>query len=122
MEISKLGVILPSAKSIPRGENPLLPIPKGMSKGQDLALVEGVTPQIIGRNASKLLWTNDELKSHMLSPKGKNKVGNIPRTDFSPVRKATLRGYFSLYSCSFSKRDNLGFLCNFSFRMELEFN
>ena len=94
MQISKLGVILPSAKSFPMNDNPLLPIPKGENKGKDLALVEGVSPQIIGRNASKMLWTTEEMKCHMMSPKGRNKVGNIPRTDFSPVRKETFKGYF----------------------------
>ena len=60
--------------------------------GENLALVEGVTPQIIGRNASKKLWTRDELKQHMLSPKVRTKSGVEPRTDFSPIRKALFKG------------------------------
>ena len=60
--------------------------------GKDLALVEGQTPQIIGRNAAKELWTRDEIKNHMLSPKGRCKAGAEPRTDFSPTRKAVFKG------------------------------
>ena len=91
-EIEKLGVLLPVAKRFKEEENATVPIPKGPAVGRDLALVEGGTAQVLGRNASKILWTRDELKAHMLSPKGKNKKGTEPRTDFSPVRKETLKG------------------------------
>ena len=91
-EISKLGVLLPAAKSFPVSDQLLLLITKGPGKGKDLALVTGTSPQIIGRNACKQLWTDDEMKTHMLSPKGKKKQGAIIRTDFSPVRKEHLKG------------------------------
>ena len=81
-EIAKLGVLLPVAKRFKEESNPTLPIPKGPDAGQDLALVEGGTAQVLGRNASKMLWSREELKRHMLSPKGKNKKGSEPRTDF----------------------------------------
>ena len=91
-EISKLGVLLPAAKSFPVFDQPLLLFTKGPGKGKDLALVTRTSPQIIGRNASKQLWTDDEMKIHMLSPKGKKKQGAFIRTDFSPVRKEQLEG------------------------------
>ena len=56
----------------------------------------GSTPQLIGRNASKELWTREELKCHMLSPKGKNKQGKEVRTDFSPTRKQLFKGLIHL--------------------------
>ena len=62
-------------------------------KGEDLALVDGVTSEVIGRNASKKLWDREELKNHMLSPKGKCKAGAEPRTDFSPTRKELFKGF-----------------------------
>ena len=96
MEVSKLGVLIPTAKPVSQGENPTLPIPKGPGKGNDLALVGGATPQLIGRNAAKELWEQEELKCHMLSPKGKNKQGKEPRTDFSPVRKQLFKGFHFL--------------------------
>ena len=70
----------------------MLEIPHGPGKGEDLALTEGSTAKIVGRNASKKLWDTEELKQHMLSPKGKYKTGAEPRTDFSPVRKALFKG------------------------------
>ena len=70
----------------------MLEIPHGPGKGEDLALTEGSTAQIVGRNASKKLWDTEELKQHMLSPKGKYKTGAEPRTDFSPVRKGLFKG------------------------------
>ena len=81
--------------------------------GKDLALVTGSTAQMIGRNACKELWTREELKVHMLSPKAKQqKQGTPVRTDFSPVRKELLKGsvdrFFSLNRkeiCSFSLGD-----------------
>ena len=94
--MSKLGVLLPVAKSFPENEQQLLPIPKGPGKGEDLATVGGISPQLIGRNACKKLWTEEELKKHMLSPKGKNKQGGVARTDFSPTRKGLLKGYLML--------------------------
>ncbi|XP_075246154.1 uncharacterized protein LOC142339780 [Convolutriloba macropyga] len=54
------------------------------------------TAQTIGRNASKKLWTREELKQHMLSPKMKNKAGSEPRTDFSPIRKNLFKELFQL--------------------------
>ena len=74
MEVSKIGVLIPTAKPVSQGENPTLPIPKGPGKGNDLALVGGATPQIIGRNAAIELWEQEELKCHMLSPKGKKQA------------------------------------------------
>ena len=84
--------MLPTPKSFDKSDKKLLPITVGPGIGEDLALVEGVTAQIIGRNASKKLWTRDELKQHMLSPKLKTKLGVEPRTDFSPVRKELFKG------------------------------
>ena len=83
---------MPAAKSFPMGETPLLLIPKGPGKGTDLAQVVGSSPQLIGRNACKELWTTEELKSYMLSPKMKQKQGAVLRTDFSPTRKEILKG------------------------------
>ena len=74
------------------GETPLLLIPKGPGKGKDLAQVVGSSTQLIGRNACKELWTTEELKSHMLSPKMKQKQGAVLRTDFSPTRKEIFKG------------------------------
>ena len=65
--------------------------------GSDLALIEGATPQLIGRNACRKLWTNDELKQHMLSPKIKQKPGVVARTDFSPTRKELLKGFVDCF-------------------------
>ena len=96
MEISKLGVLIPTAKPVSQGENPTLPIPKGPGKGNDLALVGGATLQLIGRNAAKELREQEEIKCHMLSPKGKNKQGKESRTDFSPVRKQLFKGFHFL--------------------------
>ncbi|XP_075249432.1 uncharacterized protein LOC142342120 [Convolutriloba macropyga] len=73
-EISKLGVFLPTAKRFTEGDAPTLPIPKGPNHGYDLALVDGGTAQVLGRRASKKLWTHDELKNHMLSPKEKSEL------------------------------------------------
>ena len=50
-----LGVLLPVAKGFPERDEPQLAIKKGPRKGQDLALVAGSTPEIIGRNACKIL-------------------------------------------------------------------
>ena len=61
--------MLPTPKSFPVGGQPLLPFPKGPGKGKNLAVVGGASAQIIGRNACKELWTKEELKKHMLSPK-----------------------------------------------------
>ena len=84
---------MPDPKFFSQGDQPKLLIPSGPYAGEDLALVGGLTPQIIGRNASKKLWTVDEIKSHMLSPKSSgNKPGKEPRTDFSPVLKALFKG------------------------------
>ena len=93
--MSKLGVLLPKAKSFPDGGKPLLLITKGPGKGTDLAAVTGSTPQLIGKNASKKLWFNDEIKNHMLSPKSKQKEGVPMRTDFSPTRKELFKGYLN---------------------------
>ena len=65
--------------------------------GSDLALVEGATPQIIGRNACRKLWTTDELKQHMLSPKIKQKQGDVARTDFSPTKKELLKSFVDCF-------------------------
>ena len=94
-------MLLPSPNSFPQSDKPLLEIIKGPGKGKDLALVTGPTAQIIGRNASKELWTRDELKNHMLSPKKKQKQGAQTRTDFSPVRKEQLKG--SIFTIEFFK-------------------
>ena len=91
-EIEKLRVSLPSARRFEPSEKPVLEIPKGPGKGGDLVLTEGITPQILGRKASKKLWYKEELKAHMLSPKGKPRKGTEPRTDFSPIRKETFKG------------------------------
>ena len=96
MEVSKLGVLIPTAKPVSQGENLTLPIPKGPGKGNNLAPVGGATPQLIGCNAAKELWEQEELKCHMLSPKGKNKQWKEPRTDFSPVRKQLFKGFHFL--------------------------
>ena len=90
--MAKLGVLLPAPKSVTQGETALLEIPKGPGKGKDLALVGGATPQLLGRNASKELWTREEIMSHMMSPKLKCKPGKEPRTDFSPIRKKLFKG------------------------------
>ncbi|XP_075264349.1 uncharacterized protein LOC142356294 isoform X2 [Convolutriloba macropyga] len=95
-EISKLGVLLPAAKSFPPSDKKLLEIPKGPGKGKDLALVSGSSPQMIGRNACKMLWTQEELKQHMLSPKSKQKQGTTSRIDFSPTRKEILKELFQI--------------------------
>ena len=89
-------MLLPTPKTISKGDKPLLLIPHGPGKGYDLALVEGTTAETIGRNASKKLWTREELKQHMLSPKMKNKAGSEPRTDFSPIRKNLFKGFCAL--------------------------
>ena len=68
--------------------------------GEDLALVEGFTPQLIGRNALKKLWSRDELKQQMLSPKVRTKSGVEPRTDFSPIKKALFKGDKSYFLTS----------------------
>ena len=94
-EVSKLRGLLPAAKSFPLSDEPLLLITRGPGQGTDLATVGGTTPQIIGRNACKLLWTKEELMSHMLSPKVKQKQGVPTRTDFSPARKNLLKSNFS---------------------------
>ena len=73
-------------------DGPLLPIPHGPGRGGDLSKIEGVTAQIIGRNASKVLCTNEELKTHMLSPKMKCKSGEKPPTDISPIRRELFKG------------------------------
>ena len=90
---------MPEPKSYSQDDQPKLLIPKGPCTGEDLALVGGLTPQLIGRNASKKLWTLDEIKAHMLSPKSKNKAGKEPRVDFSPVRKALFKGNTLLCFC-----------------------
>ena len=84
-------MLLPAPKSFSKSDQLLLPILHGPGKGRDLALVDGVTPQVIGRIASKELWSREELKNHMLSPKMR-KSGSEPRTDFSPIRKKPFKG------------------------------
>ena len=79
----KLGIILPEPKRLETGEHALIPISKGHEAGKDLATTEGKTPELLARNASKRLWTNEELMKHMLSPKRQKNS----RTDFSPERK-----------------------------------
>ena len=73
----------------------MLLIPHGPGAGGDLALVDGAASQIIGRNVSKELWTYDQMKNHMLSPKGKTKNGTEARRDFSPERKQLFKGELS---------------------------
>ena len=85
-------MFLPTAKRFGEGDVPNLPIPKGPGEGFDLALIEGVTPQVLGRTASNKLWTSEELKNHMMLPKGKCRKNVEPRTDFSPTRKETFKG------------------------------
>ncbi|XP_075261942.1 uncharacterized protein LOC142353562 isoform X2 [Convolutriloba macropyga] len=90
-EVAKLGVLLSDPKSYSNVDQPKLLIPKGPFAGEDLALVGGLTPQVIGRNASKKLWTVDELKTHMLSPKVKSKGGEEARTGFRLLEKISLK-------------------------------
>ena len=58
VEIGKLGVLLRTPKSFANQDGPLLPILHGPGRGADLSKIEAVTAKIIGRKASKLLWTN----------------------------------------------------------------
>ena len=67
--------------------------------GEDLALVEGTTAQILGRKASKKLWTDEELKCHMLSPKVKSRKNVEARIDFTPTRKETFKGNMLVLMC-----------------------
>ena len=90
--MSKLGVLLPVAKSFPERDEALLLITKGPGEGTNLATTGGATPQLVGRNACKRLWTVEEIKQHMLSPKIKQKQGVVSRTDFSPTRKTLFKG------------------------------
>ena len=71
---------------------PAILITKGPSDGEDLALIQGATAEILGRRAARKLWTEDELKRHMLSPKGKAMKNIEPRKDFSPIRKESFNG------------------------------
>ena len=94
-----MGVLLPTPKTYPKNGEPLLMITKGPGKGSDLATVGRSTPQLIGRNACKVLWTKEELMTHMLSPKLKKKEGMMARTDFSPTRKELLKGALYRFIC-----------------------
>ena len=84
--------MLPTPKLFDASGEPTLLITKGPNKGEDLALVQGATAQILGRRASRMFWTDEELKQHMLSPKGKVRKKVEPRTDFSPIRKESFKG------------------------------
>ena len=84
-----MGVLWPEPKKPEEGDEALV-ILKGPSQGQDLMKVEGTTPQALARNATKKLWTKDEIMEHLLSPK-RSRPGNS-REDFSPVRKTHLKG------------------------------
>ena len=83
---------------IHQSEAPQISILRGPNFGKDLMKVKGSTPQSLARNAAKVLWTKDELKQHMLSPRKRTSNSRAvlqPRTDFSPTRKAQLKGYIS---------------------------
>ena len=82
----------------------MLLVPNGPGKGTDLVLVDGLTPQKNERNAAKKLWYDEELMQHMLSPKGKTKSGNEPRTDFSPTRKEIFKGCFQISAKKIAKK------------------
>ena len=88
---------MPEPKNYSQNDQPKLLIPKFPCTSEDLALVGGLTPQLIGRNASKKLWTVEEIKAHILSPKSKNKAGKEPRVNFSSVRKALFKGNTLLF-------------------------
>ena len=78
----------------------VIEVTKGPGKGINLMTVKGSTAQILGRNAARTLWTNEELKNHMLSPKSRRKLKEV-RTDFSPTRKETFKDLFrKKYGCN----------------------
>ena len=63
-------VYLPTPEN-KKGDNaePKLFITKGPSAGQALANVDGDNITAIARNVGQMLWTNEKIKTRMLSPK-----------------------------------------------------
>ena len=94
---------MPSAKRFAEGEGPVLPVPEGgVDEGFDLAQLDAITPQSLGRKTCYKLWSETELKNYMLSPERKYKQGSEPRTDFSPRRKDTFNRKLNAIITGFS--------------------
>ena len=68
-QIARFGLLLPQPRQFEEGSQPSLLVAKGPNKEFDLATITGKSAASIMRQAANKLWTLDEQKNLMLSPK-----------------------------------------------------
>ena len=80
-QIARFGLLLPQPRQFEEGSQPSLLVSKGPNKEFDLATITGKSAASIMRQAANKLWTLDEQKNLMLSPKANPRSG-------APARRA----------------------------------